>query len=145
MDDDSSPRSLIQPVPAVSAGAESQPVPTAALPVEQETIVKEELPEVSRVMSPSVTEILEKMTNLEDKVDAMDALVESISSKAQLIEQAPPQPSPEPNQVQAQVDPVQDWVPTTEEIEEFLSTELGKGTLIFLTISSVDTSSLLSK
>ncbi len=135
VDDDSSPRSLIQPVPAVSAGAESQPVPTAALPVEQETIVKEELPEVSRVMSPSVTEILEKMTNLEDKVDAMDALVESISSKAQLIEQAPPQPSPEPNQVQAQVDPVQDWVPTTEEIEEFLSTELGKGTLIFLTIS----------
>ena len=86
-------------------------------------------------MSPSVKEILEKMTNLEDKVDAMDALVESISSKAQLIEQAPPQPSPEPNQVQAQVDPVQDWVPTTEEIEEFLSTELGKGTLIFLTIS----------
>ena len=82
-------------------------------------------------MSPSVTEILEKMTNLEDKVDAMDALVESISSKAQLIEQAPPQPSPEPNQVQAQVDPVQDWVPTTKEIEEFLSTELGKGTLIF--------------
>ena len=90
-----------RPVPAVSAGAaESQPVSTAAPPVEEETIVKEELPEVSRVMSPSVIEILEKMTNLENKVDAMDALVESISSKAQLIEQAPPQPSSEPNQVQ---------------------------------------------
>ena len=47
VDDDSSPRSLTQPVPAVSAGAESQPVPTAAPPVEEETIVKEELPEVS--------------------------------------------------------------------------------------------------
>ena len=30
---------------------------------------------------------------------------------------------------------MQDWVPTPEEIEEFLSTELGKGTFIFLTIS----------
>ena len=36
-------------------------------------------------MSPSVTELVEKMINLEKQVDAMDALVESISSKAQLI------------------------------------------------------------
>ena len=132
---DNSPRSSTRPVLALSAGAEPQPVSTAAPPVEEETVVREELPEVSRVMSPSVIEILEKMTNLENKVDAMDALVESISSKAQLIEQAPSLPTSESNQVLAQFELVQDWVPTTEEIEEFLSTELGKGTLIFLTIS----------
>ena len=86
-------------------------------------------------MSPSVTELVEKMTSLENKVDAMDALVESISSKAQLIEQSPPLPLPESNQVLAQFESVQDWIPTPAEIEEFLSTELGKGTLIFLTIS----------
>ena len=135
VEDGSSPRSLTRAVPALSAGSEPQPVPTATPPVEEETVVKEELPEVSRVMSPSVIEILEKMTNLENKVDAMDALVESISSKAQLIEQASPLPSPASNQVPAQFESVQDWVPTTEEIGEFLSTELGKGTLIFLTIS----------
>ena len=77
-------------------------------------------------MSPSVIEILEKMTNLENKVDAMDALVESISSKARLIEQAPSLPTSESNQVLAQFELMQDWVPTTEEIEEFLSTELGE-------------------
>ena len=135
VEDDSSPRSLSRAVPALSAGSEPQPVPTATPPVDEETVVKEELPEVSRVMSPSVIEILEKMTNLENKVDAMDALVESISSKAQLIEQASPLSSPSSNQVPAQFESVQDWVQTTEEIGKFLSTELGKGTLIFLTIS----------
>ena len=135
VEDDTRSRSLTLSVPALSAAAEPQPVPTAAPSVGEETVVKEELPEVSRVMSPSVTEILEKITNLENKVDAMDALVESISSKAQLIEQASPQLSPESNQVLAQFDSVQDWAPTNEEIEEFLSTELGKVFLIFLTIS----------
>ena len=71
------------------------------------------------------------MTGLENKVDAVDALVESISSKAQLIEQSPPLPLPESNQVLAQFESVQDWIPTPAEIEEFLSTELGKGTLVF--------------
>ncbi len=135
VEDDSSPRSLTRLVPALSVGPEAQPVPTVAPSVEEQTVVKGELPEVSRVTSPPVTEILEKMTNLENKVDAMDALVESISSKAHLIEQAPPLPSRESNQRRAEFESVQDWVPTTEEIEEFLSTELGKGALIFFSIT----------
>ena len=135
VEDDISPRSYTRSVPALSARAGPQPAPTANPSVEEETVVNKELPKLSRVMSPSVTEILEKMTNLENKVDAMDALVESISSKAQLIEQAPPQPSHDSNQLPAEFESVQDWVPTTEEIEEFMSTEVGKGTLIFLTIT----------
>ena len=130
-EDDTGPVSLAGTASALTTAAE----PTAMSTIVKETVVEEQLPEASQVMSPSVTEVLEKMTNLENKVDAMDALVESISSKAQLIEQSPPLPSPESNQVLAQFESVQDWIPTPAEIEEFLSTELGKGTLIFLTIS----------
>ena len=125
------PVAVAVPAGALTTAAE----PTAMATIVKETVVEGQLPEVSQVMSPSVTELLEKMTNLENKVDAMDALVESISSKAQLIEQSPPIPSPESNQVLAQFESVQDWIPTPAEIEEFLSTELGKGTLIFLAIS----------
>ena len=130
-EDDTGPVSLAGPASALTTAAE----PTAMSTIVKETVVEEQLPEASQVMSPSVTELLEKMTNLENKVDAMDALVESISSKAQLIEQSPLVPSPESNQVIAQFEALQDWIPTPTEIEEFLSTELGKGTLIFLTIS----------
>ena len=130
-EDDTGPVSLAGPASALSTAAE----PTAMSTIEKEIVVAEQLPEASQVMSPSVTELLEKITNLENKVDAMDALVELISSKAQLIEQSPPLPSPESNQVPTQFESVQDWIPTPAEIEEFLSTELGKGTLIFLTIS----------
>ncbi len=131
VEDDTGPVSLAGPASALTTAAE----PTAMSTIVKETVVEEQLPEASQVMSPSVTEVLVKMTNLENKVDAMDALVESISSKAQLIAQSPPLPSPESNQVLAQFESVQDWIPTPAEIEEFLSTELGKGTLIFLTIS----------
>ena len=130
-EDDTDPVFLAGPTSALTTVAE----PTAMSTIMKDTVVEAQLPEVSQVMSPSVTELLEKMTNLENKVDAMDALVESISSKAQLIEQSPPLPSSESNQVLAQFESVQDWIPTPAEIEEFLSTELGKGTLIFLTIS----------
>ncbi len=130
-EDDTGPVFLAGPARALTTAAE----PTAMSTIVKETVVEEQLPEVSQVMSPSVTELLEKMTNLENKVDAMDALVESISSKTQLIEQSPPLPSPDSNQVLAQFESVQDWIPTPAEIEEFLQTELGKGTLIFLTIS----------
>ena len=130
-EDDIGPVAVAVPAGALTTAAE----PTAMATIVKETVVEGQLPEVSQVMSPSVTELLEKMTNLENKVDAMDALVESISSKAQLIEQSQPLPSPESNQVLAQFESVQDWIPTPAEIEEFLSTELGKGTLIFLAIS----------
>ncbi len=130
-EDDTDPASLAGPASALSTAVE----PTAMPTIVKEIVVKEQLPDASQVMNPSVTELLEKMTNLENKVDAMDALVELISSKAQLIEQSPPLPSPESNQVLTQFELVQDWIPTPAEIEEFLSTELGKGTLIFLTIS----------
>jgi FimV-like protein len=130
-EDDTGPVSLAGPASALTTAAG----PTAMSTIVKETVVEEQLPEASQAMSPSVTELLEKMTNLENKVDEMDALVESISSKAQLIEQSPLVPSPESNQVIAQFEALQDWIPTPTEIEEFLSTELGKGTLIFLTIS----------
>ena len=130
-EDDTGPVSLVGPVTALSTAVEPTTISTSV----KETVVEEQLPEVSQVVSPSVTDLVEKMTNLETKVDAMDALVESISSKAQSIQQSPPLPSPESNQVPVQFESVQDWIPNPAEIEEFLSTELGKGSLIFFTIS----------
>jgi FimV-like protein len=92
-------------------------------------------PQVITVISPQVTELLEKITNLENKLDAMDAKVEAIANEAQSIKQLPPLPLPELSAQSTQTESADQWIPTRAEIEAFLGTEIGKGVLIFVALA----------
>jgi FimV-like protein len=105
-------------------------------PVKQEPIdpLVTPAPQVVSIITPEVTELLEKITSLESKLDAMDSKVEAIRSEAKESRQVPQLLS----QVQPEKAPtefnLEEWLPTQEQVDAFLATELGKGVLIFVAV-----------
>jgi FimV-like protein len=91
---------------------------------------------VVTVISPEVTELLEKITNLENKLDAVDAKVEAIANEAQANKPSP-LPLPEPKVESTKSETRDAWMPTRAEIEAFMGTDVGKGVLIFVALSAI--------
>ena len=96
-----------------------------------------EPPKVTTAINPEVTKLIEKITNLENKLDAMDAKVEAIANEAQSIKQSPSLPLPELDKVTTQSESTDEWMPTRAEIEAFIGTETGKGVLTLAALAVV--------
>jgi FimV-like protein len=129
------------PAPAPEPEPEPEPAPAPAPAAEPEkpapVVTKKDVaaePQVVTVISPEVTELLEKITNLENKLDAVDAKVEAIANESQ-SNKSSSLPLPEPQVEVSQSESRDGWMPTRAEIEAFLGTEVGKGVLILVALS----------
>ncbi len=132
-----------------SVDAQESAVPTETVMGESNvdnTLVKSsgsQIPQTVTIVSPEVTELLEKITNLETKLDAMNAKVDAIAKDSKTVEvpsivlpKAQPSLETERQVVETLSDiEIGDWIPSKRDIEAFVATELGKGTLIFSVIT----------
>ena len=104
--------------------------------IKQESIdpVVTSAPQVVTVITPEVTELLEKITSLESKLDSIDAKFEAIRSEAKESRQlTQPLPQIQPEKPLTEFI-LEEWLPTREQVDAFLATELGKGVLIFVAV-----------